>query len=251
MVERIWYEIGKGLVHLFGHIMLQIDIHRRAPVPKGPVILAANHPSIIDPALITILTPTQVSILIIDTLFKVPLFGRSLRLSGHIPVVCGGGQEALEQARQALEEGKSVAVFPEGVISPMSGGFHKPRTGIARLALSTGLPVVPVGIHLDPAQIRVIHSRVDGKEETGTWYFSGPYAMTVGEPMVFKGEVEDREYVRQVTGRVMQRIIQLSSESAMRIHTREKPERLVMAGVHAVWQMVYRYVGALASIRII
>ncbi len=56
---------------------------------------------------------------------------------------------------------------------------------VARLALSTGAPVIPVGIGLDRARIHLIETLVDGAIEVGTWYFGGPYAMTVGEPLHF------------------------------------------------------------------
>jgi len=55
---------------------------------------------------------------------------------------------ALDAARQLLEAGGSVALVPEGRLSPRRGGFRAPRTGAARLAILTGVPIVPIGIHL-------------------------------------------------------------------------------------------------------
>lgn len=219
MLENTWYRIGRALVSLLARGTLELSIHWRAPIPQGAVILAANHPSTVDPAVITTLTGERVSILIRGSLFRIPLFGRSLRACGHIPVVPGGGQRAFEEAQELLRAGKSVVVFPEGEISPMEGGFHHPHTGLARLALSTGAPVVPVGIHLDHRQLHLVETRIEDKVETGAWYFHGPYAITVGEAMTFAGEVEDRERVRQVSEQVMRRIALLSGESAQRIRT--------------------------------
>ncbi len=169
--------------------------------------------------MITTLTDERVSILIRGCLFKISLFGRSLRACGHIPVTPGGGQRAFEEARELLQAGRTVVVFPEGEISPPEGGFHRPHTGLARLALSTGAPVVPVGIHLDQRQLHRIETHIEDKMETGAWYFHGPYAITVGEAMTFTGAVEDRERVRQVSEQVMRRIVLLSGESAQRIRT--------------------------------
>ncbi|MDD5369449.1 MAG: lysophospholipid acyltransferase family protein [Anaerolineaceae bacterium] len=206
-------------------------------MPKGAVILAANHPCTVDPAMLTLLTHRQVSILILDTLFKVPLFGASLKFSGHIPVVCGQGQAALNEAERLVRAGRSVVIFPEGEISPPDGGYCKPRSGLARLALITGAPIVPVGIHLDPRQIRVIETQVGHKPEIGTWYLSGPYGMTVGEPMLFKGGVEDREYVKRVSEQVMNRIARLSDESALRIQTADRLYWQRPASSLALWKI--------------
>jgi 1-acyl-sn-glycerol-3-phosphate acyltransferase len=198
-----------------------MDVVRHAPLPDGPKIISANHPSTTDPFLILTLASEQVSILISETLFKVPLFGRYLRQAGHVPVVPGNGRAAFEKARQLLDAGRTVAVFPEGAISPLDGGFHRPHTGAARLSLITGTPVIPIGIHLQRERMRLIETVVDGKPEVGTWYLRGPYAMTVGNPMRFTGDVEDRAYVRSASERTMQHIAHLAHQSARRIRETE------------------------------
>lgn len=216
-MQAIWYWIGRFLVFLFARLLLQLDVVWTAPLPPGPVILAANHPSTVDPALLTTLIPDQVHILIRGNLFNIPLMGSSMRLSGHIPVITGKGQACLNQAQALLKAGRTVAIFPEGEVSPLEGGFHKPHTGLARLALSTGVPVIPVGIHIDTQQVHLTHSEVDGIHEVGTWYFHGPYAVTIGEPIFPHGSLADHEQVQQVSRQIMHRIIQLSLESAQRI----------------------------------
>jgi 1-acyl-sn-glycerol-3-phosphate acyltransferase len=235
LIEKTWYWAGRMLVGLFAHTMLRLSVEWKAPLPGGPVILAANHPSTIDPAILTMLSPAQVTILILDTLFKVPLFGRSLRLCGHIPVVSGNGQAALDKARRLVEAGRTVAIFPEGKISPQDGDCHQPHTGLARLALLTGVPVVPVGIGLDPVQIQTIETRVDGKPALGTWYFHGPYALTVGQAVTFQGDVENRERVRQVSCQLMHTISQLKAESTWRIQAAMPAPRLRPAIPWALW----------------
>ena len=86
--------------------------------------------------------------------------------------------------------------------------------------------MIPVGIGLDPAYISRIETQVEGKPELGTWYFQGPYALTVGEPLTFRGDVENRERVRQVAGQVMHAIHQLSAESTWRIQAAMPGPRL-------------------------
>jgi 1-acyl-sn-glycerol-3-phosphate acyltransferase len=217
MLENVLYWPGRMIVNWYARLMFNLDVLRHAPLPDGPKIIVANHPSTTDPFLITMLASGKIRILISETLFKVPLFGRYLRLTGHVPVIPGSGRAAFEAARRLLEAGQTVAIFPEGAISPLEGGFHKPRTGVARLALSTGALVIPVGIHLQRERIRLIETEVDGKIEVGTWYLRGPYTVTVGSPMHFAGDVEDREYVVTVSERIMQRIIHLAQQSARRM----------------------------------
>lgn len=219
MFRNIWYQIGRSVVNLYVRKMMRADIHQDAPFPKGAKIIAVNHPTTNDPAFITTLSSEHMTILIKETVFKVPLFGRSLRLAGHVPVVAGSGCEALEAGIRLLRAGRTVMIFPEGEISP-SGGFKKPHTGVARLALATGVPVVPVGISLDSNRVRQVVSKIDGEMEPSAWYLRGPYAMTVGEPVTFTGSMDDREHVRQVAGQIMQHVMILSRRGDARIAAR-------------------------------
>jgi 1-acyl-sn-glycerol-3-phosphate acyltransferase len=163
----------------------------------------------------------QTSILIDDRLFKVPIFGRYLHRTGHIPVVPERGRLAYDAGKQLLQAGRTLAVFPEGSVSPLEGGLYPPRTGVARLALETGVPVIPVGIHLDRKRIRLVETEIEDKTVTGTWYLGGPYAMTVGEPMRFTGSVQDRPHVRAISEQIMRRIARLAQESATRMERTE------------------------------
>jgi 1-acyl-sn-glycerol-3-phosphate acyltransferase len=219
MFQNAWYQIGRGIVSVFVRGVLRADIYQPAPMPKGAKILVVNHPSTSDPAYVTVLTKEQTTILIKETLFKVPLFGRSLRMAGHVPVVAGKGQAALEAGIRLLNAGRTVVIFPEGEISP-ENAFHKAHSGAARLALATGAPVIPIGISLEYKKLRQIHTTVDGKREVSSWYLHGPYAMTVGEPLAFQGDVEDREQVHQVTGQIMQQIGLLCQHSRRRLSNR-------------------------------
>jgi 1-acyl-sn-glycerol-3-phosphate acyltransferase len=211
------YRLGRPAVGLYEWLMFDMDVAWEAPLPAGPKIIAPNHPSTTDPFLVTRLMSEPTSILIDDRLFKVPVFGRYLEHAGHVRVVKTNGRTALDAARQLLDEGRNIAIFPEGAVSPMEGGFHRARTGAARLAMLTGAPIIPVGIHLDRERIRVVESMYSGITAVGTWYLRGPYAMTIGKPMSIKGDVEDREYVRAASERIMRRVARLSHQSARRM----------------------------------
>ena len=216
MLSQVFYKLGRPMVNLYAGLMFDMDVTWEEPLPKGPKIIAPNHPSTTDPFLIAGMMTEPTSILIDDRLFKVPVFGRYLHLAGHVPVVDGNGRQAFETAKRLLGAGQNVAIFPEGSVSPLTGGLHPPRTGAARLALSTGAPIIPIGIHLPRERIHVVESRYSGISATGRWYLRGPYAMTVGTPMVFEGDIQDREYVREVGERVIQCIAHLAQQSARR-----------------------------------
>ena len=82
------------------------------------------------------------------SLFRIPVIGRIITACGQIPVERNthNATRALEQAMQAVRDGKCVSIYPEGTITldpelwPMTG-----RNGAARVALETGCPVIPIG----------------------------------------------------------------------------------------------------------
>jgi 1-acyl-sn-glycerol-3-phosphate acyltransferase len=197
-----------------------MDVLFHMPLPAGPKIIAANHPATTDPFYVAVMLRQQSFILINNLLFQVPVLGSYLRASSHIPVMAGAGQEAIDAALEHLRDGHNVIIFPEGDLSPLEGGFQKPRTGVARLALASGAPVIPVGVHLQRERVRLIQSTVRGEVNVGRWYLRGPYHQTVGNPMRFNGDLEDRDLVRSVAGRIMNRIIELSHESRNRMISR-------------------------------
>jgi 1-acyl-sn-glycerol-3-phosphate acyltransferase len=196
-----------------------MDVQWRGPLPEGPKILAANHPTTTDPFFILTLLAEQTSVLVTGGAFEVPLFGAYLRNAGHVPVLRNSGGATIREATDLLTSGRTVAIFPEGALSPLEGGigFHRPRSGVARLALSSGAPVIPVGIGLQEDRIRTVAVEMEGQQEEGRFYTGGQYAVTVGKPMWFEGNVDNWEYVRLVSERIMQRIVTLSQQSALRI----------------------------------
>jgi 1-acyl-sn-glycerol-3-phosphate acyltransferase len=218
MLDRILYQSGRWIVGAYARLMFDLDIVQHAPLPPGPKIIVANHPTTTDPFLITLLEPGHMSILINKTLFDVPLFGSYLKHAGHLSVDCErGGRPAFEDAKALLSRGRTIGIFPEGDVSPRNGGFHLPHTGAVRLALWANAPIVPVGIYLDRDLIRYVETRVKGKIEIGTWYTNGAYAMTVGDPLQPTGDISDRAYVRVASERLMEHISKLTRESERRL----------------------------------
>jgi 1-acyl-sn-glycerol-3-phosphate acyltransferase len=216
MRHRLLHILGYQVIRAYARIVLKLDMVWHTPLPPGPKVFVANHPSATDPFLIHLVSTQPMSVLISVSAFTVPILGDFLRKIEQIPVVPEQGGQALEHAVRVIKDGRSVTIFPEGDFSPQEGGFREPRTGAARLALSTGVPVIPVGIHIKREWSYRIVSGVSGKQTVGYWYLHGPYTVTVGEPMYFEGVVDDRQRVADASNNIMDQIRQLAAESETR-----------------------------------
>jgi len=209
--------MGRSLMSAYTGLMLEMDIRWHAPLPKGPKVLAPNHPTTTDPLYLVTLLSEPVSFLITAALFSLPVVGGYLRAAGHLPAVRGSGGATVDAMIRQVQTGRSVAIFPEGALSPLAGGFHRPHSGVARVALRTAVPVIPIGIGLQRERIRVSEADVGGEKAIGHFYTGGPYAVTVGRPMTFSGDVRDHEQVRAVADQIMHQIQNLARESDRRI----------------------------------
>lgn len=219
ITQTLFYKLGRKLICLYSEILLKMDVFWQTHLPAGPKLIVANHPSTTDPFYLLTLFPQPLSILIIEHAFKAPLFGNLLRHSGHIPVLSADRHAAFNAAHQQLRDGRSVAIFPEGDLSPRQGGSLPAHSGAARLALLTGVPVIPIGIYFQRERARALVSKFNGKSETGYWYLRGPYGVTVGEPMWFNGDVEDRLHVKSISQIIMDAINSLALVSQRRLET--------------------------------
>jgi len=118
-------------------------------VPRsGPAVVAANHPSYLDPMLLSIRVRRPIRFMAWDALFRVPILGRLLALLGAFPVDVrpGHGREAYTRAKGLIEDGEVVGLFPEGKRSRTGGLEPGLREGAARLSWETGAPLVPATI---------------------------------------------------------------------------------------------------------
>lgn len=217
MRKNYIYEMIMASVRLYSSLFFRMDVHWHDRPPSGPKLYVANHPSASDPFLIHLLSERHLAVLLSTNAYRFPVLGFFVRNAGQIEVVPGNGEHILEQSKERLEAGCSVAIFPEGTFSPQQGGYQEPRSGAARLALSTGVPVVPVGIHLLRERLVTLSSRVKGKSTVGYWYLRGPYSVTVGKPMQFEGNPDDKAQIHAVTKSMMQRIQALAQESQQRM----------------------------------
>jgi 1-acyl-sn-glycerol-3-phosphate acyltransferase len=141
------YVIVRGILQPTFHMYFRMRRLGRRHIPRsGPVILAANHRSFLDPFVIGCLTRRPVYYVAKKELFAHPVVGWLLNRLGAFPIDRGAGdQQAMDTARVILERGDCVVIFPEGT-RQRPGPLASPRRGVGRLALQTGAPVVPVAV---------------------------------------------------------------------------------------------------------
>jgi glycerol-3-phosphate dehydrogenase (NAD(P)+) len=146
-VNPIVYWIMRALLQPFAHLYWRLSRIGREHIPAtGPVILASNHRSFLDPFIIGLTARRPVYYVAKEELFKHRLFGWFLNSLGAFPVRRGAGDaDMIETAKAILLRGDPVLIFPEGTRT-RPGTLGKPKRGVGRLALETGAPVVPVAL---------------------------------------------------------------------------------------------------------
>lgn len=139
----------RTLLEALFRVLFTYDCVGEEKLPKGgPAVVAANHPSYLDPMLLSLQVERPIHFMAWDALFKVPLMGSLIRLFGAFPVDIrrGKGQEAYARAKALVESGQIVGIFPEGRRSQTAWMEPELRTGAARLAWETGAPLYPATI---------------------------------------------------------------------------------------------------------
>lgn len=142
------YAILKLLTVAFMRLFFRVEGRGRQYVPRrGPVLLVANHASVLDPPLVGAVTPRPVSFMAKAELFGIPLFGALIRrLNAHPVRREGADAGALRTALRLLADGAALLVFPEGTRAEGEGELRPPKAGAGMLALLSGATVVPVYI---------------------------------------------------------------------------------------------------------
>lgn len=173
---------------------------------KGAAILASNHLSYLDSFFIpAVIRPRQVFFVSKVEHFDIPVQRWLFKQWGVIPLKRGeGDQEAFNRSVEVLREGHLYGIHPEGTRST-DGKLHRGRTGVARLALASGAPVIPIGI-IGTDKILPKGKNVPTLDKA-ILHFGAP--LTFPE---FAGMENDRKITRDVTDRIMMAIRDLSGQ---------------------------------------
>ncbi|MFZ9628321.1 MAG: lysophospholipid acyltransferase family protein [Ilumatobacteraceae bacterium] len=199
---------------------------------EGPAILAPNHVSFLDSAFLMLHVPRNISFVgkaeYMDSWKTRVLFP----MMGMIPIDRSGGeksQAALDTAEAVLRRGELFGIFPEGTRS-RDGVLHKGRTGAARLALTVGCPIFPVG---------VIGTREIQPPDAPVPRLFRECTIRIGRPINVqrsRDRADDRMVLRQITDELMFEVRELTGQAYRNVYVgaTDEAEPPVRATIRAV-----------------
>ncbi|MDT0350619.1 lysophospholipid acyltransferase family protein [Pseudonocardia charpentierae] len=192
---------------------------------RGGAILAGNHLAVADSFLVPLLVRRRITYLAKREYFIQPGFIGWIKKVfftgvGQVPVdraVGSEAQAALDTAIRLLREGKLLGIYPEGTRSP-DGRLYKGKTGVARMALEAGVPVIPVAA-IGTNKLNPIGSRM--------WRPHHVH-IRIGEPLDFSryaGMAGDRFIERSMTDEIMYTLMELSGQTYVDVYAASVKER--------------------------
>ena len=192
-----YYWIGYHLSRLIGRLFFRLRIiHRERMIQTGPVILAMNHQSYLDPPLAGITCDRAIYFLAKRTLIDVPVLGWLLPKLNVIPVNQEGiDRSALKALIRVLKSGNAALVFPEGART-LDGDLQPAQPGLGLVVAKTLAPVVPM---------RIFGAHESLPRGGGGLHFV-PITIVVGEPIFFTAsDLGSRG--KDLYGRLSQRVM--------------------------------------------
>ncbi len=180
----------------------------------GPAILASNHLSFSDSFFLPAVLDRKVTFIAKAEYFNTPgvkgrLTAAFFKGVGQLPVdrsgVRGAGEAAIRSGIEVLERGELFGIYPEGTRSPDGRLYRGKPGGLARVALATGAPVIPVAM-IDTEKIQPPGQVMPKLMRPG---------IRIGRPLDFsryQGMEHDRFVLRAVTDEVMYEIMKLSGQ---------------------------------------
>lgn len=198
-----WYWTGYGLAKLLARVFFRFRVlHRERRILKGPLIIAMNHQSYLDPPLAGISSGRETYFLARKTLLDVPFLGWLLPKLNVVPVDQEGtDRSALKALIRILKSGKATVVFPEGART-RDGNLQPALPGLGFVIAKTRAPVLPM--------------RIFGAHESlprgSSQLRLRPITIVVGEPIHFTAadfQPNGKELYMRLSERVMNEIAAL------------------------------------------
>lgn len=204
----MFYEMTKAVLSplLKGYFDLKAIGLENIP-EDGPAILAANHVSFLDSFFTPLMVDRRVTYVAKADYFDHWYTRVFFKSWGQIPIRREGGsasESALESALEVLDRGELFGIYPEGTRSP-DGRLHRGHTGVARLALRAGVPVIPVGL-TGTYEVMPKDKRIPRR---------GSVRVNFGSPLDFsgkRGRENEKLLLRSVTDEVMFEVKELSGQ---------------------------------------
>jgi 1-acyl-sn-glycerol-3-phosphate acyltransferase len=187
---------------------------------SGPVILAANHRSFCDSLFLPLVMRRQVTFVAKSEYFDSWRTAWFFRAAGQIPMKREGGSasaRALASAAEVLAAGGVLGIYPEGTRSP-DGRLYRGRTGVARLAMSTGATLVPVGIE-GTAEVQPVGARLMRPFRTVTIRFGRPLEVSARAETA----MSDALAAREITDELMYEIRELTGQDYVDRYAKQPP----------------------------
>jgi len=195
----------------------------------GAAIFASNHLSFSDSVFLPLMVPRQMTFLAKSDYFtgrglKGRLTAAFFKAVGQLPVDRSGGkagQAALSSGLKILRRGEFLGIYPEGTRSP-DGRLYRGRTGVARMALESGVPVLPV------AMIGTDKAQPTGQKVPRIMRIG----IRIGKPLDFsryEGMEDDRFVLRSVTDEIMYELMLLSGQEYADEYATSMKNRLLAA----------------------
>jgi 1-acyl-sn-glycerol-3-phosphate acyltransferase len=185
-----WWRVGLPIVSPLVRVSFRVRVVGIEHVPlQGPAILAFNHVSPLDGPILAEEVARRIKresrFLVGSEFFRRRVIGWILRRYDQIPIRRGERDgPALDAALTAVKGGVVLAIAPEGTVNPEPSMLLRIRSGVARIALPTGAPVIPIGIW--GTQHRWPKS---GLRWRRPW--RPPLAIVFGDPLLPAGDVDD------------------------------------------------------------
>ena len=205
---QLWF-LAKTVMSPVCRFFWNFEVNGRENVPTdGPAIMAPNHLSVIDSFFLPVVLDRRITYVgkaeYMDD-WKTKYLFPAL---GMVPIDRSGGtasQAALDTAARILESGELFGIYPEGTRS-RSGNLHKGRTGVARLSMRTGAPIVPVGLR-GTLEVQPPDQPAPKPFMTVQVNFGKPI-----DPSRFRARDGDPLLYREITDELMFEIAQLSGQ---------------------------------------